>query len=167
VPFQIGERWKIRSESRDNVRATDPSVIRLILPPITKQRFSGMEWDQVYFWLASGRYSVPRSASWPVWDSCAVATVSFTRIGKAEILVSFQMIVKGKHGLNQEHANFIAIEEDSCAEEKLPQLFLFVVPEESFPSFKIEWREGPVRNRVHIAVMKVLISERFVKGIQE
>jgi hypothetical protein len=159
-----GGKFVLRAAMCEGRRSVSDQII---LPPITKQRFSETEWDQADFRLAPGVYYVPRSTGWPVWDSCAVATVGLTGIGNAEMLVAFQMTVRGKHRLNQEHANFIGIEEGSRAEEKLPQLFQFVVPEESFPSFKIEWEEGPVRDRVHIAVMRVPISERFVKGIQE
>jgi hypothetical protein len=80
-------------------------------------------------------------------------------------LVVFQMTVGKEHRLGQSHSHFDHIKSLQHPSSELKPLFLFVVPDESFPSFRIDLKGSDLRDDVDVRVMKVLITERFVKGI--
>jgi hypothetical protein len=84
-------------------------------------------------------------------------------------LVVFQMTVGKEHRFGQSHSHFDDIKSPRhpSSESKLLLLFLFVVPDESFPSFRIDLKGSDLRDDVDVRVMRIPISERFVKGIQE
>jgi hypothetical protein len=134
---------------------------------MTMNTFSRSDWDREDFALSPGRYYVPRSAFWEVRDSCRVVTVSVNP-GQGAIadepseermrLVVFRMTVGKENGFDQDNSHFDDIKSHQHSSSELKPLFLFVVPEETFPSFRIDLVGSGLPDDVDVGVMGVPVS---------